>query len=172
MENQAVDAVNLVQNGAYDLSIFSLFMIYKYRVFGVIANLALISNLFLLVGILTLFEATLTLPGIAGIILTVGMAVDANVLIFERIKEEMKNEKSNIHAFDMGYKKAQSAVLDANITTLIAAFILFFMGSGPIKGFSITLSLGVIASMFTALMLTNLLIYLYLSFNQKKEINL
>ena len=88
---------------------------------------------------LTIFEATLTLPGIAGIILTVGMAVDANVLIFERIKEELKNEKNNLIAFDSGYTKSRTAILDANITTLLAAIILFFMGSGPIKGFSLTL---------------------------------
>ena len=103
------------------------YMLYKYRQLGIIADLALIINLVILLGILTILEATLTLPGIAGVILTVGMAVDANVLIFERIKEEIKIEKSVIHAFDAGYKKAQSAVLDANITTLISAIILFFL---------------------------------------------
>ena len=149
-----------------------VFMTYKYRVFGVIANISLIINLFLLVGILTLFEATLTLPGIAGIILTVGMAVDANVLIYERIKEEISNEKNKVIAFDSGYVKSKTTILDANITTLIASLLLFVFGSGPIKGFSITLSLGVIASMFTALMLTNLLVHLYVSFASKKEINL
>ena len=102
------------------------YMLFRYKVLGIIADLSLIINLVLLLGVLTILEATLTLPGIAGIILTVGMAVDANVLIFERIKEEMKTEKSNIHAFDIGYKRAQSAVLDANITTLISAKILFF----------------------------------------------
>ena len=127
-----------------------LFMIYKYRVFGVIANLALISNLFLLVGVLTLFEATLTLPGIAGIILTVGMAVDANVLIFERIKEELRTEKSIIHAFDMGYSRAKITVLDANITTLLATVILFIFGTGPVKGFAVTLGIGIITTLFSA----------------------
>ena len=112
-----------------------LFIFVKYKIFGLITNVALIINLFLLVGVLTIFEATLTLPGIAGIILTVGMAVDANVLIFERIKEELKNEKNNLIAFDSGYTKSRTAILDANITTLLAAIILFFMGSGPIKGF-------------------------------------
>ena len=116
-----------------------LFIFIKYKVFGLITNIALIINLFLLIGVLTIFEATLTLPGIAGIILTVGMAVDANVLIFERIKEELKNEKNNLIAFDSGYTKSRTAILDANITTLLAAIILFFMGSGPIKGFSLTL---------------------------------
>ena len=127
-----------------------LFMLYKYKVFGLIANTALIANLLMLVGILTILEATLTLPGIAGIILTVGMAVDANVLIFERIKEELKTEKSIIHAFDTGYTKAKITVLDANITTLIAAVILFAFGSGPVKGFAITLGIGIITTLFTA----------------------
>ena len=127
-----------------------LFMFYKYRLFGLVANTALIANLLMLVGVLTILEATLTLPGIAGIILTVGMAVDANVLIFERIKEELKTEKSIIHAFDSGYSKAKITVLDANITTLIAAIILFAFGSGPVKGFAITLGIGIITTLFTA----------------------
>ena len=146
-----------------------LFMIYKYRIFGVIANLALISNLFLLVGILTLFEATLTLPGIAGIILTVGMAVDANVLIFERIKEEIKNEKNYIIAFDSGYTKSRTTILDANITTLIAAFILFFMGSGPIKGFSVTLGVGILTTLFTVYFVARLLTAYYVIKNKDKK---
>ena len=127
-----------------------LFMLYKYKIFGLIANTALIANLLMLIGVLTILEATLTLPGIAGIILTVGMAVDANVLIFERIKEELKTEKSVIHAFDTGYTKAKITVLDANITTLIAAIILFAFGSGPVKGFAITLGIGIITTLFTA----------------------
>jgi len=127
-----------------------LFMFYKYRLFGLVANTALIANLLMLLGALTILEATLTLPGIAGIILTVGMAVDANVLIFERIKEELKTEKSIIHAFDSGYSKAKITVLDANITTLIAAIILFAFGSGPVKGFAITLGIGIITTLFTA----------------------
>ena len=126
------------------------FMLFKYRIFGLVANVALISNLVMLVGVLTILEATLTLPGIAGIILTVGMAVDANVLIFERIKEELKTEKSIVHAFDIGYSKAKITVLDANITTLIAAIILFAFGSGPVKGFAITLGIGIITTLFTA----------------------
>ena len=146
-----------------------LFMIYKYRIFGVIANLALISNLFLLVGILTLFEATLTLPGIAGIILTVGMAVDANVLIFERIKEEVKNEKNYIIAFDSGYTKSRTTILDANITTLIAAFILFFMGSGSIKGFSITLGIGILTTLFSVYFIARLFTAFIVLKNKNKE---
>ena len=146
-----------------------LFMIYKYRVFGVIANLALISNLFLLVGVLTLFEATLTLPGIAGIILTVGMAVDANVLIFERIKEEIKSERNPIIAFDSGYTKSRTTILDANITTLIAAVILFFMGSGPIKGFSITLGVGILTTLFSVYFIARLFTAFYVIKNKDKE---
>ena len=127
-----------------------LFMFYKYKIFGLIANTALVANLLMLIGMLTILEATLTLPGIAGIILTVGMAVDANVLIFERIREELKTEKSVIHAFDSGYSRAKITVLDANITTLIAAIILFAFGSGPVKGFAITLGIGIVTTLFTA----------------------
>ena len=149
-----------------------LFMFYKYRLFGLIANLALITNLFLLIGILTIFQATLTLPGIAGIILTVGMAVDANVLIFERIKEEMVNEKNTILAFDAGYTKSKTTILDANITTLIAAVILFFMGSGPIKGFSITLGIGILTTLFSVYFIARLFTAYYVVKNKEKEIYL
>ena len=126
------------------------FMLFKYRIFGLISNLSLIANLLMLVGVLTLLEATLTLPGIAGIILTVGMAVDSNVLIYERIKEELKTEKSIIHAFDTGYNKAKITVIDANVTTLIAAVILFIFGSGPVKGFAVTLGIGITTTLFSA----------------------
>ena len=146
-----------------------IFMFFKYKVFGLIANITLLINLFLLVGILTIFEATLTLPGIAGIILTVGMAVDANVLIFERIKEESKNEKNNIIAFDTGYVKSKTAILDANITTLIAAIILFFMGSGPVKGFSVTLAVGIFTTLFSVYFIARMLTGLYVSKNKEKE---
>ena len=149
-----------------------LFMILKYRFLGVIANIALISNLIMLVGVLTILEATLTLPGIAGIILTVGMAVDANVLIFERIKEEMKIDKSNIHAFDMGYKKAQTAVLDANITTLISAIILFMLGSGPVKGFAVTLGIGIVTTLFSTYYFARHLSSFYVMRNKDKEIKI
>ena len=148
------------------------FMLLKYKFLGIIANLSLIVNLILLLGILTILEATLTLPGIAGIILTVGMAVDANVLIFERIKEEMKIEQSNIHAFDVGYKKAQSAILDANITTLISAVILFFLGSGPVKGFAITLGIGILTTLFCAYFFARHLSASYVMKNKNKEIKI
>ena len=148
-----------------------IFMFYKYKIFGLVANTALIANLLMLVGILTILEATLTLPGIAGIILTVGMAVDANVLIFERIKEELKTEKSIIHAFDTGYSKAKITVLDANITTLIAAIILFAFGSGPVKGFAITLGIGIITTLFTAYFLARHLTSLIV-LRKKNEVNI
>ena len=146
-----------------------IFMLLKYKIFGLIANITLILNLFLLVGLLTLFEATLTLPGIAGIILTVGMAVDANVLIFERIKEESINEKNQIIAFDNGYERSKTAVIDANITTLIAAFILFLMGSGPIKGFSVTLGIGIFTTLFSVYFIARLLTSVYVIKNKNKE---
>ena len=149
-----------------------LFMLYKYKIFGLIANIALIANLLMLIGILTILEATLTLPGIAGIILTVGMAVDANVLIFERIKEEQKTEKSIIHAFDTGYAKAKITVLDANITTLIAAVLLFAFGSGPVKGFAITLGIGIITTLFTAYFLARHLTSLVVLKKNNKEIKI
>ena len=145
-----------------------IFMFVKYRIFGLIANITLLINLFFLVGILTLFEATLTLPGIAGIILTVGMAVDANVLIFERIKEECKKEKNNIIAFDTGYVKSKTAIIDANITTLIAAIILFFMGSGPVKGFSVTLAVGIFTTLFSVYFIARMLTGLYVVRNKEK----
>ncbi len=146
-----------------------IFMFYKYKIFGAIANIALITNLLFLISVLTIFEATLTLPGIAGIILTVGMAVDANVLIYERIKEEIRTEKNKIIAFDRGYTKSRTAILDANITTLIAASILFFMGSGPIKGFSVTLGIGIITSLISVYFISRALTVLYLLRHKDKE---
>ena len=149
-----------------------VFMILVYGIFGLLANISLIVNLFIIISLLGTIGATLTLPGIAGIVLTIGMAVDANVLIFERIKEELLKNNKPLLAIKDGFTKAISTILDANITTLIAALLLFLFGSGPIKGFSITLSLGVMASMFTAIMLTNLLIHIWFALSNKKEINL
>jgi len=128
-----------------------VFMAVYYRWFGMIANLALLTNLIFIVALLSLLQASLTLPGIAGIVLTVGMAVDANVLIFERIREELAAGTPPQAAINAGYEKALSSIADANITTLIAAVVLFAFGTGPIKGFAITLSLGIITSMFTAI---------------------
>ena len=128
------------------------FMAFWYRGFGLVANLALAANLVLIVAVLSMLQATLTLPGIAGIVLTVGMAVDANVLIFERIREELRNLNTPQASIQAGYQKAFSTILDANVTTLIAAVVLFGFGTGPIKGFAITLSIGIVTSMFTAIM--------------------
>jgi preprotein translocase subunit SecD len=134
-----------------------IFMIIYYKGAGMIADLALILNILLIAGGLAAFQATLTLPGIAGIILTIGMAVDANVLIFERIREEMGLGKTPRAAVDAGYDRATLTILDANVTTLIAAVVLFQFGTGPVKGFAVTLSLGVLASLFTALILTRMI---------------
>jgi len=131
-----------------------------YKLFGMIANVALGLNIVLLVALLSLLQATLTLPGIAGILLTVGMAVDANVLINERIREELRNGNSPQASIHAGYEKAFSTIADANITTLIAALVLFSFGTGPIKGFAVTLSLGIISSMFTAIMVTRAIVNL------------
>ncbi|MDP6312846.1 MAG: protein translocase subunit SecD [Arenicellales bacterium] len=134
-----------------------IFMAIYYRVFGLFANLALALNLVLIVAVLSMFQATLTLPGVAGIVLTVGMAVDANVLIFERIREELHNGNSPQASIHVGYERALSTIIDANITTLIAAIVLFNFGTGPIKGFAVTLSIGILTSMFTAILLTRAL---------------
>ena len=137
-----------------------LFMAIYYRWFGMIANVALFSNLIFIVALLSLLQASLTLPGIAGIVLTVGMAVDANVLIFERIREEIVAGNTPQAAIHAGYEKALSSIADANITTLIAAVVLFAFGTGAIKGFAITLSLGIITSMFTAIVGTRAIVNL------------
>jgi len=139
-----------------------VFMAVYYRAFGLVANLALAFNMILIVAAMSMIGATLTLPGMAGIVLTIGMAVDANVLIFERIREEIHLGKTPLAAIDGGYEKALSTIVDANITTLIAAIVLFQFGSGPVKGFAITLSVGILASMFTAIMFTRAIIALFL----------
>ncbi len=139
------------------LAVF-VFMLVYYRVFGFVANLALLANLVLVVALLSLLQAVLTLPGIAGIVLTVGMAVDANVLIFERIREELRNGNSPQASITAGYDKAFSSIIDANVTTLIAAVVLFTFGTGAIRGFAVTLSLGILTSMFTAIVGTRALI--------------
>lgn len=142
------------------LAVVAVFMLVYYRMFGLVANLALLANIVLVVALLSLLQASLTLPGIAGIVLTVGMAVDANVLIFERIREELSignSPQASIHA---GYEKALSTIADANLTTLIAAIVLFAFGTGPIKGFAVTLSLGIITSMFTAIIGTRAVVNL------------
>ena len=138
-----------------------VFMVLSYGLFGLFANVALIVNVGLIFGLLSLVGATLTLPGIAGIVLTIGMAVDANVLIFERIREELVSAKGPARAIELGYEKALSAIIDANFTTFITAVILFVMGSGPVRGFSITLGLGILTSVFTAIFVTRLLVVMW-----------
>ncbi|MFK7876474.1 MAG: protein translocase subunit SecD [Paracoccaceae bacterium] len=147
-----------------------VFMLLSYGRFGVYANIALIINVGLIFGLLSLIGATLTLPGIAGIVLTVGMAVDANVLIFERIREELRTAKGPARAIELGYEKALSAILDANVTTFITAVILFAMGSGPVRGFAITLGLGILTSVFTAIFVTRLLIVMWFERKRPKTI--
>jgi len=141
------------------------FILISYSLFGLFANIALILNMILIIGVLSALQATLTLPGIAGIVLTVGMAVDANVLIFERIREELHAGKPAIQAIDFGYSRALGTILDANITTLIAAFILFYLGSGPIRGFAVTLGVGIVTSVFTAFTVTRLMVALWVRRN-------
>ncbi|MFP7673170.1 protein translocase subunit SecD [Marivita sp. S0852] len=147
-----------------------VFMALSYGLFGLFANVALIVNIGLIFGLLSLIGATLTLPGIAGIVLTVGMAVDANVLIFERIREELRTAKGPARAIELGYERALSAILDANITTFITAVILFVMGSGPVRGFAITLGLGILTSVFTAIFFTRLLIIMWFERRRPKTI--
>ena len=142
------------------LALVLIFMAFYYRVFGLVADLALVMNLVLMVAVLSLLQASLTLPGVAGIVLTVGMAVDANVLIFERIREEQRKGSSPQKSIDQGYARAFSTILDANVTTLIAAVVLYAFGTGPIKGFAVTLSIGIVTSMFTAILLSRGIVYL------------
>ncbi len=142
-----------------------LFMIFYYGIYGLFANFSLIMNMIFLISFLTILQATLTLPGIAGIVLTIGMAVDANVLIFERIREENSIRKNVLESIDQGFNRAVSTIIDANLTTFIAAFALFIFGSGPIKGFSVTLMIGLITSMFTAIIITKFQIMTYAKFH-------
>jgi preprotein translocase subunit SecD len=138
------------------------FMAAVYGLFGVMANVALIVNLVIILGALSGLQATLTLPGIAGIVLTIGMAVDANVLVFERIREEVRGGRGPVTAIDAGYRRALTTIIDSNVTTLIAALLLLVFGTGPVRGFAVTLSIGLVTSMFTAIMLTRLLIVVWL----------
>jgi preprotein translocase subunit SecD len=148
-----------------------LFMIVYYRMAGLIADVALVMNILLIAGGLAAFNATLTLPGIAGIILTIGMAVDANVLVFERIREELRLGKTARAALDAGYERATLTILDANVTTLIAALVLFQFGSGPVKGFAVTLTLGVLASLFTALILSRAIFEFYINYRKVRVLS-
>ena len=143
------------------LALVWVFMLIFYGSFGMIANVALFINIALILTFLSLIGATLTLPGIAGIVLTMGMSVDANVLIFERMKEERKNHKSILATIDAGFSQAFRTITDSNITTLIVALFLYIFGNGPVRGFSVTLSIGILSSMFSAIMLTRMIISLW-----------
>lgn len=149
-----------------------IFMALSYGWFGILANIALILNVGMLFGLLSAIGATLTLPGIAGIVLTIGMAVDANVLVFERIREETKNKRGPARAIDLGYEKALSAIIDANITTFLTAGILFIMGSGPVRGFAVTLGLGLITSVFTAIFVTRLMVVFWFERRRPKTLEI
>ncbi|MFM7557629.1 MAG: protein translocase subunit SecD [Alphaproteobacteria bacterium] len=151
------------------LILVSIFMVIFYGYFGLIANIALVVNIAIIISVLSLLSATLTLPGIAGIVLTMGMAVDANVLIFERIKEELASSKSILPAIEKGFGQAYRAIIDSNITTLIVAFFLYVFGNGSIKGFAVTLSIGITSSMFTAILLTRMLIVIWIRNNKNKK---
>ncbi|MFV2091945.1 MAG: protein translocase subunit SecD [Hyphomicrobiales bacterium] len=146
------------------------FMIVAYGLFVIFANFALAVNVMMIFGVLSLLQATLTLPGIAGIVLTIGMAVDANVLIFERIREELTGGRSPVAAIETGYSRAIGTILDANITTFLAAFILFQMGSGPVRGFAVTLAIGIITSVFTAVTLTRLVVSVWVRRTRPKSV--
>ncbi|MCI5060534.1 MAG: protein translocase subunit SecD [Alphaproteobacteria bacterium] len=149
-----------------------VFMLLRYRRFGIYANVALLVNVALIFGVLSSLQATLTLPGIAGIVLTIGMAVDANVLIFERIREELKNGRTPMSAVDAGFSRAMATIIDSNLTTLIAAMILFSFGTGPIKGFAVTLAVGIGTSFFCAIMVTRLLVVTWLLKTKPSELKI
>jgi len=149
-----------------------VFILVSYGLFGGFASIGVAVNLVLLLGVMSALGATLTLPGIAGIVLTLGMSVDANVLIYERIREEMRQGKTAIAAIDSGFRRAMSAIVDSNLTTILAALILFQLGSGPVRGFAVTLGLGIILSFFSAVMVTRLMIILWIRRAKPKTITL
>jgi protein-export membrane protein SecD len=154
------------------LVLVALFMIGRYGMFGLFADVALSLNIVLLMAVLTMFGATLTLPGIAGIVLTMGMAVDANVLIYERIREEQRNGRSIFGSIDTGFRFAMATIIDANMTHIIAALILFQLGSGPVRGFAVTLGVGIITSFFTAVMVTRLIVIAWLHIRKPKQLTI
>ncbi len=156
--------------GIIGLTAVTGFMIFAYGLFGIFAMAAVLMNLILISAVMSTMGSTLTLPGIAGLVLTVGMAVDANVLIFERIREELRNGKTSISAIDSGFSKAFGTILDSNLTTLIAAIVMFWLGSGPVRGFAVTLSLGIFATVFTAFTVTRLLVSLWVARQKSKNV--
>lgn len=163
-----------IKAGAYasliGLALAMGFILLSYGLFGVFANIALLFNIALMFAVLSILQATLTLPGIAGIVLTIGMALDANVLVFERIREELRLGRSPLSAIDAGFSRALSAIIDANMTTLIAAALLFIFGSGPVKGFAVTISIGIATSIFSAIMVTRLIVIVWARWTKPKTI--
>ena len=145
-------------------------MIASYGLFGVFASIAVTVNVILILSVMSMMGATLTLPGIAGIVLTVGTAVDANVIIYERIREELRKGKRVANSIDTGFQEAMSAIIDANVTTFISAMVMFFLGSGPVKGFAVTLTIGIATSVFTAIYLTRMMIVLWLEWRKPKQL--
>jgi preprotein translocase subunit SecD len=147
-----------------------IFMLLTYGLFGLFANIAVAINVAMIFGILSLLNATLTLPGIAGIVLTVGIAVDSNVLIYERIREEVRGGRTPINAIDAGFTRALATILDSNITTFIAAAVLFYIGTGPVRGFAVTLGIGIITTVFTAFTLTRLIVAYWVRWRRPQRV--
>jgi preprotein translocase subunit SecD len=165
------DSIQKGELAAYVGSILVIvFMLLTYRLFGVFANIAVAINVAMIFGILSLLNATLTLPGIAGIVLTVGIAVDSNVLIYERIREELRGGRTAISAIDAGFRRALSTILDSNITTFIAAAVLFMIGTGPVRGFAVTLGIGIITTVFTAFTLTALIVATWVKWKRPQTV--
>ncbi|MGY4428153.1 protein-export membrane protein SecD [Bradyrhizobium sp. F1.13.1] len=165
------DSIEKGELAAYVGSILVvIFMLLTYRLFGVFANIAVAINVAMIFGLLSLLSATLTLPGIAGIVLTVGIAVDSNVLIYERIREELRGGRSPISAIDAGFKRALATILDSNITTFIAAAVLFMIGTGPVRGFAVTLGIGIITTVFTAFTMTRLIVAWWVQWTRPKTV--
>jgi preprotein translocase subunit SecD len=165
------DSIEKGKLAAYIGSIMVIvFMLLTYRLFGVFANIAVAINVAMIFGILSLLNATLTLPGIAGVVLTVGIAVDSNVLIYERIREELRGGRNAISAIDAGFRRALATILDSNITTFIAAAVLFYIGTGPVRGFAVTLGIGIITTVFTAFTLTSLIVAGWVRWKRPKTV--
>jgi len=165
------DSIAKGELAAYVGSILVIvFMLITYRLFGVFANIAVTINVAMIFGLLSLLNATLTLPGIAGIVLTVGIAVDSNVLIYERIREELRGGRSAISAIDAGFTRALATILDSNITTFIAAAVLFMIGTGPVRGFAVTLGIGIITTVFTAFTMTRLIVAWWVQWKRPKTV--
>jgi len=147
-----------------------VFMQASYGIFGFFANITLVISMGIIFGILSMIGGTLTLPGIAGLVLTIGTAVDANVLVYERIREELRHAKTAVRAIELGYERATSAIVDANVTTLITSIVLYFFGAGPVRGFAVALFIGIITSVFTALFVTRLIIQIWLNWRKPKTL--